>query len=143
MKELAYSMCGEYYSSIKGIDDVNKIIKDLIDNMELDYYFEKDGFAVVHIGEINHYKDKGSDSYSDILDGMHERALDEGGEFAEFYLDDIDDKSKEFLMKGLDELWEKFLDMSEHRNPFFHVYNARMYKVMENGEFEEFIEEEK
>ncbi|MGL5646902.1 MAG: hypothetical protein ACRDDY_03540 [Clostridium sp.] len=142
MKELAYSMCGEYYSSVKNTDDISKIIKDLIDNMELDYYFEEDGYAVVHIGEINNYKDKGSDAYSDVIDGMFERALDEGGEFAEFYLDSIDEKSKEFLKNELDILWEKFLDMSGHRNPFFHVYNAKKYKVLPSGEYEEINEEE-
>lgn len=136
-KEYAYSLNGERFFILDSVD-IKDIVEEIIETGELEDKFKEDGFALVDVGEIMYYNDSGSDCYETILDYFYERAYDEGGEWADSYMNTnhIPNEAREYLESELDRIWEKFKDMAGESSPFFNIHEYDTYKIFPNGGYE-------
>lgn len=142
MSKYAFSIDGERYYDATG-EVLEIIIKNIINDGELEYNFENEGFAIVYIGEQYGYGDSGSDCYDIIIDHFAEAAYEHGGEYAEDYLSSISEESEKYLKEQLDKIWEEFKKIGNIEATFFRIPSYKMYRVEIDGSFKEVLEDEK
>lgn len=141
MSKYAFSIDGERYYSVTG-EVPEEIIKNIINDGELQYNFENEGFANVYIGEQYGYGDSGSDCYDTIIDHFAEAAYEHGGEYAEDYLSSISKESEKYLKEQLNKIWEEFKKIGNIEATFFRIPSYKMYRVEIDGSFKEVLEDE-
>ena len=134
-KKLTYSFDGENYNG--EYDTLELLIEDLIgDSCFTDRIEEGEDSTIVFIGESNPYSDCGSNAYDTIIDYFREAAYERGGEYAEYYLDEIKPEHKKFLEDKLDTIWGEFKKIANEEEPFFTVSDVLEYRIYTNGKYE-------
>ncbi|MHA5067874.1 hypothetical protein [Cetobacterium somerae] len=140
MSKYAFSIDGERYYSATG-EVPEEIIKNIINDGELEYNFKNEGFANVYIGEQYGYNDNGSDCYDVILDHFSEAAYEHGGEYAEDYLSSVSKEGEKYLKEQLDKIWKEFKKIGNIEATFFNIQSYKIFRVEIVGSFEEIMED--
>lgn len=140
-KELAYSFDGENYNCLDATT-IKEAVKEVIDNIDFDDEMDCYGNLVIYIGEqVPYSEDKGSDCYDNVIDYFKENAYDEGGEYAEYYLDTISSEAEKFLKDGLDKLFTEFLKINNEKKNYYSLENCKEYQIYKDGTFMKVKEE--
>lgn len=124
---LAYSFSDDYYK--KGAEGVKETIKEAIDDLNDDDVLEDENgfYVIVNVGEAMEYDD--SICVETFIGNQQEKAYDEMGEYAEYYLDEIEDEIKTKLENQLNEFWKKFKKENKITANFFTVEKIESFRV--------------
>lgn len=136
--KVAYSMDGENYSNwydttAEALEDARKEIEYMIDSRE-------EGYKVVlpervFVGECEIYHPSLLSCGYDVIESIQQDAADEGGEWAEGYLDDVTTEQREELEERLDVVFNAWLEKYNLYPNFYSIPAYDTYKYID-GKFE-------
>lgn len=124
--KFAYSFDGERYESLYG--SVEEALKDAIVEIEdLRECNVSDIPEKIFVGECQDYKPSLLTCGYDVIEAVQCDAYEEGGEYAEDYLDDATKEQVEELEKGLDDVFQKWIEKYKLYPNFYTVPSYKTY----------------
>lgn len=131
-------MDGENYSAM--YDTAAEALEDARNEIEYMIESRKKGYKVVlpervFVGECELYRPSLLSCGYDVIEAVQADAYDEGGEYAENYLDDVTKEQREELEEQLDVVFNAWLEKYDLYPNFYTIPAHETYKYID-GKFE-------
>lgn len=132
--KVAYSMDGENYSAM--YDTAAEALEDARNEIEYMIESRKKGYKVilperVFVGECELYRPSLLSCGYDVIESVQADAYDEGGEYAENYLDDVTKEQREELEEQLDVVFNAWLEKYDLYPNFYTIPAHETYKYID------------
>lgn len=128
--QYCFSLSDNYFTT--GEKTIKKTLKEAFNNATEDDFI--DGVLKVKVGIIEYYNDDKYLDFEDVIEKMKDIAYDEGGEFAENYLEGCSGEDLKWAQEKFLHLWQQFKKRTGNREIFFTAKNIAVYYLDKKGE---------
>lgn len=127
--KFSYSFDEERYGFL--YDSIEEALKDAIAEIEALRKYNVDIPEKIFVGECQIYEPTLLDSGDDIIEMIKLQASDAGGEWGDYYLDDVTKEQVEELEKNLNDVFQKWIDKYKFQPNFYTVSTYKAYTYEE------------